>query len=328
MTAVASPPRSRIRVRRLAVGLVLVVGLTACGEGNPEAPLGPLKDGLPALAGRVPGTVTRAGGTDTADVVAKLQAAITSKGGAVATVVDHSARAARAGTSFPEVVTVVGGSPATQVPLLRLDQRAGVLLPERYLVRQDVEGGAVTVTYDSADYVAAVSGIGDAAASAPLATGAADVAYAATGHDPQALPTPLIGVTPARFVVSVFGSADVPVTVGRLTRAAGRAPTSNAAAVDLAAGSATDGPVIRPTSAVLVNVPEAEGPLLQAAPSMALEFPLRFLVWIDDQNRTLIGYPSPASLAARHGVAATDPAVVKLTTEADRLARTAAGLLQ
>ena len=106
--------------------------------------------------------------------------------------------------------------------------------------------------------------------------------------------------------------------------AEGRRP----ATVDLAAGSATDGPAIRPTTAVLVNVPEAEGPLLQAAPSMALEFPLRFLVWVDDQNRTLIGYPSPASLAARHGVAATDPAVVKLTTEADRLARTAAGLLQ
>jgi uncharacterized protein (DUF302 family) len=315
-------------VRRLAVGLALAAVLTACGEGNPEAALGPLKDGVPALAGRVPGTVTRTGGSDTAAVVAKLQTAITSKGGAVATVVDHSAQTAKAGTAFPKVITVVGGSPATQVPLLRLDQRAGVLLPERYLVRQDIDGGGVSVTYDSANYVAALSGIRDATASTPLAAGAADVAYAATGNDPQAVPTPLVGITPARFVLSVFGSADVPVTVGRLTRAAGRAPTANAATIDLAAGSAAGGPAIRPTSTVLVNVPEAEGPLLQAAPSMAIEFPLRFVIWIDDQNRTQIGYPSPASLAARHGVAATDPAVVKLTTEADRLARTAAGLLQ
>ncbi|MCW0215189.1 MAG: DUF302 domain-containing protein [Pseudonocardia sp.] len=324
MPALAPPSR----LWRAAACLLLTAGLVACGEGNPEAPLGALRDGIPAQAGRVPGTVTRVGGTDTADVVAKLRAAIIANGGAVATVVDHSAQAAKAGTGFPKVLTVVGGSAATQVPLLRLDQRAGALLPERYLVRQDVEGGAVTVTYDSANYIAAVAGITDAAASTPLATGAADVAYAATGDAPEALPSPLVGVTSAGFLQTVFGSADVPATAGRLTRAAGRVPTSDAGTVDLAAGSATGGPAIRPTTTVLVNIPEAEGPLLQLAPSMAIEFPMRFVIWVDDQNRTQIGHPSPASLAARYGVPPTDPAVVKLTTEADRLARTAAGLLQ
>jgi uncharacterized protein (DUF302 family) len=133
-------------------------------------------------------------------------------------------------------------------------------------------------------------------------------------------------VTPSNYLLTVVGSASVPTTVDRLRRGADRRPTRSVATVDLAAGSADPGPAIRPTSVVLASDAQAEAPLLAAAPSIGLDLPLRFVVWLDDQNRTQIGHPDVRRIAARHGVAVDDPNIAQLAADADRLSRLAAGI--
>lgn len=128
----------------------------------------------------------------------------------------------------------------------------------------------------------------------------------------------------------MFGSVSVPATVDRLPRNPDRPPSRSVAAVDLTAGSADPaaggqpvaspnpaaspspvptaaapgpaGPAVpvplRPTVVVLVSTPESEAPLLAAAPSLGLDLPLRFVVWLDDQQRTQIGYPDPRAIAS------------------------------
>jgi uncharacterized protein (DUF302 family) len=142
------------------------------------------------------------------------------------------------------------------------------------------------------------------------------------------LGSPLIGVTPTDFLLTAVSNANVAATADRLRRAADRPPTRSVAVADLAAGSAAGGPAIRPTTEVFVSVPEAEAALIAATPSFGIDLPLRFVIWLDDQNRTQVGYPDVRRLALRHGVGPEDPNVARLVAEADRLARTAAGIIR
>lgn len=312
---------SRTRtIRMLGVGLAVMLAV-ACGNSAvlPEAP--------PTLAGQPAGSVVVPAGTDAAAAVQRLQDAITAGGGTVAAVVDHAADAKAAGVEIPTDTVVIGGPAAAQLPLLRIDQRAAAHLPERYLVRQGGDG-AVTITYNGAAFVAAVSGVVVDDARTPLMDSSSAVAVQAGPVAAAPIAAPLVGVGPADNFLAFFGSADVPVTVDRLRRNADRAPSRTVAVVDLAAGSADPGPAIRPTTLVLVSTPAVEAPLIAMAPSFGLELPMRYVVWLDDQNRTQIGYPDVGRLAARHGIPDGDPNVARMAVAADRLARLAAGTVQ
>jgi uncharacterized protein (DUF302 family) len=168
----------------------------------------------------------------------------------------------------------------------------------------------------------------DTAARAELRQSTAAVLDRLAPGSGNQLGSPLLGVTPTGYLLRVRSGATVAVTVDRLRRAAGRRPTRTVAVVDMAAGSAEGGPAIRPTSLVLVSLPEAQAPLIAAAPTFGLDLPLRFAVWLDEENANQVAYPDVRRLAARHGVSPDDPNVARLATEADRLARVGAGLIR
>lgn len=324
MSVLVRAPQTRRSdtIRTWGATVMLAVVAAACGNvGNGEVELAPR-----AAPGQPSGTIMLTVGTDVAATTQRVQDAITSSGGFVVTVVDHTAEARKAGVTIPASTLVIGGSPAGQLPLLRVDQRAGVDLPQRYLVRET--DGWVSLTVNSADYVAAVSGIAAAAPRDALRDATlADLIDTAPGSSVP-VGSPLIGVTPFGYLVTVYGNADVPTTVERLRRNADRAPTRSLAVADLAAGSADSGPPIRPTSVVFATNPGAEIPLLTAAPSIGLDLPMRFVVWLDAEEHTQIGYPDVRRLAVRHGISANDPNIERLAADADRLARLAAGIIE
>jgi uncharacterized protein (DUF302 family) len=316
------PPRTFISIKTMSAALALTFVVSACGNTSAAAP--PVTAAAP---GQPAGSVLLPLGTDVATAVRSLQDGITAGGGTVAAVVDHAATARAAGVEIPANTVVIGGAPAEHIALVRADQRAAANLPQRYQVRQGTDG-AISVYYDGADYVAAVSGVASPEARLALRDASAAVAGRVAPGSTVPPPAALIGVTPAKYLLTVFGSADVPATVERLRRNADRGGTRTVAAVDTAAGSATPGPAIRPTSVVLVSAPEATAPLLAATPSIGLDLPMRFVIWLDDQDRTQIGYPDVRRIAARHGIPAEDPNIVRLAADADRLARLAAGIIE
>jgi uncharacterized protein (DUF302 family) len=61
---------------------------------------------------------------------------------------------------------------------------------------------------------------------------------------------------------------------------------------------------MRPTKLLIFGSPKAGTPLMQAAPSIAIDLPLKILVWEDAQGKTWVSYNSPAYLQQRHGVPA------------------------
>jgi uncharacterized protein (DUF302 family) len=319
----------RARLRTASAAIALSLSASACGDlgGGTNVAL------PPALApGQAPGTVVLAAGGDQAALVKGLQDAITAGGGTVAAVVDHAAAARDVGVQIPPNTVVIGGPAAADLGLVQVEQTAGTNLPPPYQVRQD-DAGRTVLTYDSAEYLAAISHVPDPAAQAPLAAAAASVVQKVLPGAPAAAPAPLIGVTPVDYLLTIFGSTTVSGSVDLLRRNGARAGDKFVAAVDFvpdtapkAAKGAPAPPGPRATSVVLISRPAAEAPLIKAAPSIGLDLPMRFVVWLDEQNRTQIGYPDIRRIAARHGIPADDPNVVALAAEADKLGRLGAGV--
>jgi uncharacterized protein (DUF302 family) len=57
-----------------------------------------------------------------------------------------------------------------------------------------------------------------------------------------------------------------------------------------------------PTKLLIFGSPKAGTPLMLAAPSIALDLPLKMLVWQDSQGKVWISYNSTSYLKERHGV--------------------------
>jgi len=59
---------------------------------------------------------------------------------------------------------------------------------------------------------------------------------------------------------------------------------------------------MRPTKLVIFGSPKAGTPLMLAAPSSAIDLPLKILIWEDAQGKAWISYNSPEYLRERHGL--------------------------
>ena len=57
-----------------------------------------------------------------------------------------------------------------------------------------------------------------------------------------------------------------------------------------------------PTKLVIFGSPKAGTPLMLAAPSIAIDLPLKILVWEDSQGKAWLSYNSPEYLKERHGL--------------------------
>jgi uncharacterized protein (DUF302 family) len=59
---------------------------------------------------------------------------------------------------------------------------------------------------------------------------------------------------------------------------------------------------MRPTKLLIFGNPKAGTPLMLAAPSIAIDLPLKILIWEDAPGKVWISYNSPAYLQERHGL--------------------------
>src|SRR5579872_5357911 len=57
-----------------------------------------------------------------------------------------------------------------------------------------------------------------------------------------------------------------------------------------------------PTKLLILGNPKAGTPLMLAAPSVAIDLPLKILVWQDGSGKVWISYNSPDYLKDRHGL--------------------------
>jgi uncharacterized protein (DUF302 family) len=59
---------------------------------------------------------------------------------------------------------------------------------------------------------------------------------------------------------------------------------------------------MRPTKVVIFGSPKAGTPLMLAAPSVAIDLPLKILIWEDREGKVWVSYNSLTYLQERHGL--------------------------
>jgi uncharacterized protein (DUF302 family) len=93
------------------------------------------------------------------------------------------------------------------------------------------------------------------------------------------------------------------------------------ALVDHSGEAESAGMRMPPTKLLIFGNPKAGTPLMIASPTIALDLPLKILVWQDADGKVWTSYNSPAYLQARHDV---PPKLVQNIAVTEALARTAA----
>jgi uncharacterized protein (DUF302 family) len=76
------------------------------------------------------------------------------------------------------------------------------------------------------------------------------------------------------------------------------------ALVDHSGEAELAGMQMRPTKLLIFGNPKAGTPLMIASPSIAIDLPLKILVWEDADGKVWISYNAPSYLRARHGLPA------------------------
>ncbi len=106
----------------------------------------------------------------------------------------------------------------------------------------------------------------------------------------------------ANGIVDKLSHQSVEETVERLKRVLQSKGVTLFAIVDHSGEAEKVGMKMRPTKLLILGSPKAGTPLMQAAPSVAIDLPLKILVWEDVQGKVRVSYNSPAYLQQRHGI--------------------------
>ena len=74
------------------------------------------------------------------------------------------------------------------------------------------------------------------------------------------------------------------------------------ATVDHSGEAAKVGMRMPPTKLLILGSPKAGTPLMLATPSIAIDLPLKILIWEDVQGKVWVSYNSPSYLQQRHRI--------------------------
>ena len=120
---------------------------------------------------------------------------------------------------------------------------------------------------------------------------------------------------------SSYGPKD---TMNRLVAAVAAKGMTVFARIDHTAGATAAGLSLRPTEVLIFGNAKAGTPLMQSVQTVAIDLPLKALVWQDASGDTWLSYNDPAWLAQRHELGAETEVTVGMLTAALDVVATAA----
>ena len=128
-------------------------------------------------------------------------------------------------------------------------------------------------------------------------------------------------------LITLRSAHDFTATLARLSASLEAKAVTIFARVDHAAGAASVGLALRPTTLLIFGNPAAGTPLMQDAPTAGIDLPLKMLVWQDADDTVNLSYNDPFWIAARHRLGSADvhQAVAAMAATLEALARHATG---
>jgi uncharacterized protein (DUF302 family) len=103
-------------------------------------------------------------------------------------------------------------------------------------------------------------------------------------------------------IIDVASRHPVDETVHRLQETLKAKGVTLFAFVDHSGEAAKVGMKMRPTKLLIFGSPKAGTPLMLAAPSIAIDLPLKILVWEDEAGKVWVSYNTPGYLQSRHNL--------------------------
>jgi uncharacterized protein (DUF302 family) len=107
---------------------------------------------------------------------------------------------------------------------------------------------------------------------------------------------------PGNGLLQVASPYTVDETVNRLESVLAERGVQVFAVVDHSGEAEKVGMKMRPTKLVIFGNPKGGTPVMLAAPTLAIDLPLKALVWEDENGKVWVSYNSPEYLQQRHGV--------------------------
>src|SRR5206468_13032222 len=107
---------------------------------------------------------------------------------------------------------------------------------------------------------------------------------------------------PAKGIVHVPSKYTVPETLQRLESVVTSHGLTVFARIDFSGDAAKVGLQMRPNHLLIFGNPKAGTPLMIAAPSTAIDLPLKALAWQDATGQVWLSYNTPEYLKDRHGL--------------------------
>jgi uncharacterized protein (DUF302 family)/uncharacterized membrane protein YidH (DUF202 family) len=109
-------------------------------------------------------------------------------------------------------------------------------------------------------------------------------------------------LTGAKGIIDKPSNHSVAQTVEKLKNILQSRGVTLFAFVDHSGEAEKVGMKMRPTKLLIFGSPKAGTPLMLAAPSVAIDLPLKILVWEDGQGKVWVSYNSPEYLKERHAL--------------------------
>jgi uncharacterized protein (DUF302 family) len=107
---------------------------------------------------------------------------------------------------------------------------------------------------------------------------------------------------PGNGLLQVASRYTVDETVNRLESVLAERGVRVFALIDHSGEAEKIGMKMRPTKLVIFGNPKGGTPVMVAAPTLAIDLPLKALVWEDEGGKVWVSYNSPEYLQQRHGV--------------------------
>lgn len=111
-----------------------------------------------------------------------------------------------------------------------------------------------------------------------------------------------MSASPQNGLISLSSKHSVDQTIQRLEALLQERGVTIFARVDHSGEAAKVGLSMRPTKLLIFGSPKGGTPLMQAAPSIAIDLPLKALFWEDADGKVWLTYNDPAYLQQRHNV--------------------------
>lgn len=125
--------------------------------------------------------------------------------------------------------------------------------------------------------------------------------------------------------VKVESNYNVDQSVMRLKGAVEKAGAKVFTEINFAAGAASVGETLRPTTVVLFGSPKIGSSAFKAGQTIGLYLPLRVLAYEDAVGKTWLMYNDPAEAAEAHGIAPDHPAIKKMQGALKKMTSVASG---